>query len=157
MAVHRQRRRAGKDVVRRQPDVCGPPGEILQAAQSFCLQERAGDALQASRRFVIMTVLQGCAPLAQLDRASGYEPEGREFESLRARHFLCSHSINANPGRPCLRLHSGVPGLEPLEIRGTPARRLKNVGAPAGSSAVPMELDFISHFTQHSAFGCMLG
>ena len=30
------------------------------------------------------------APLAQLDRASGYEPEGREFESLRARHFPSS-------------------------------------------------------------------
>src|SRR5438874_13030843 len=29
------------------------------------------------------------APLAQLDRASGYEPEGREFESPRARHYLC--------------------------------------------------------------------
>src|SRR5713226_9461973 len=29
-----------------------------------------------------------CAPLAQLDRASGYEPEGREFESLRARQFF---------------------------------------------------------------------
>ena len=28
------------------------------------------------------------APLAQLDRASGYEPEGREFESLRARHKI---------------------------------------------------------------------
>ena len=28
------------------------------------------------------------APLAQLDRASGYEPEGREFESLRARHSV---------------------------------------------------------------------
>ena len=27
------------------------------------------------------------APVAQLDRASGYEPEGREFESLRARQF----------------------------------------------------------------------
>jgi hypothetical protein len=27
-----------------------------------------------------------CAPLAQLDRASGYEPEGREFESLGAHH-----------------------------------------------------------------------
>src|SRR5580698_8249401 len=26
------------------------------------------------------------APLAQLDRASGYEPEGREFESLSAHH-----------------------------------------------------------------------
>ena len=25
-------------------------------------------------------------PLAQLDRASGYEPEGREFDSLKARH-----------------------------------------------------------------------
>src|ERR1700728_4638827 len=30
------------------------------------------------------------APVAQLDRASGFEPEGREFESLRARH--------SNPG-----------------------------------------------------------
>ena len=30
------------------------------------------------------------APLAQLDRASGYEPEGREFESLRAHHILFS-------------------------------------------------------------------
>jgi hypothetical protein len=28
------------------------------------------------------------APLAQLDRASGYEPEGREFESLRAHHLF---------------------------------------------------------------------
>ena len=27
------------------------------------------------------------APVAQLDRASGFEPEGREFESLRARQF----------------------------------------------------------------------
>src|SRR4051794_20081216 len=27
------------------------------------------------------------APVAQLDRASGYEPEGRVFESLRAHHL----------------------------------------------------------------------
>ncbi len=27
------------------------------------------------------------APVAQLDRAPGYEPGGREFESLRARHL----------------------------------------------------------------------
>ncbi len=26
------------------------------------------------------------APVAQLDRVPGYEPGGREFESLRARH-----------------------------------------------------------------------
>ncbi len=29
------------------------------------------------------------APVAQLDRVSGYEPEGRRFESFRARHFFC--------------------------------------------------------------------
>ena len=28
-----------------------------------------------------------CAPVAQLDRASGYEPEGRMFESCRAHHI----------------------------------------------------------------------
>ncbi len=28
-----------------------------------------------------------CAPVAQLDRVPGYEPGGREFESLRAHHF----------------------------------------------------------------------
>ena len=35
----------------------------------------------------IYGVLKGRAPLAQLDRASDYESEGREFESLRARHL----------------------------------------------------------------------
>src|SRR5438128_1547826 len=28
------------------------------------------------------------APVAQLDRASGYEPEGRQFESVRAHHGI---------------------------------------------------------------------
>jgi hypothetical protein len=43
------------------------------------------------------------APLAQLDRASGYEPEGREFESLRAHHLFnllslrSSFWVNFNP------------------------------------------------------------
>src|SRR5258708_10323746 len=36
------------------------------------------------------------APLAQLDRASGYEPEGREFESLRA-HQISPGSSALNP------------------------------------------------------------
>src|SRR6478752_9673682 len=36
------------------------------------------------------------APVAQLDRASGYEPEGREFESLRAHHFMGASSDNIN-------------------------------------------------------------
>src|SRR5579863_571620 len=36
------------------------------------------------------------APVAQLDRASGYEPEGREFESPRAHHnppTLCCREL----------------------------------------------------------------
>jgi hypothetical protein len=32
------------------------------------------------------------APVAQLDRAPGYEPGGREFESLRAHQFTLSKS-----------------------------------------------------------------
>jgi hypothetical protein len=39
---------------------------------------------------------RGIAPLAQLDRASGYEPEGREFESLRAHH---SFQITTHPAK----------------------------------------------------------
>src|SRR5579871_4208143 len=31
------------------------------------------------------TLLVDCAPVAQVDRAAGFEPVGREFESLRAR------------------------------------------------------------------------
>src|SRR6185437_9910728 len=33
-----------------------------------------------------------CAPVAQLDRASGYEPEGRMFESCRAHHLLTRYN-----------------------------------------------------------------
>ncbi len=32
--------------------------------------------------------LNHSAPVAQLDRVPGYEPGGREFESLRARHLI---------------------------------------------------------------------
>jgi hypothetical protein len=35
------------------------------------------------------------APVAQLDRASDYESEGRTFESFRARHSTISHDIVA--------------------------------------------------------------
>ncbi len=33
------------------------------------------------------------APVAQLDRVSGYEPEGRAFESLRVRQSLRAHRL----------------------------------------------------------------
>jgi hypothetical protein len=43
--------------------------------------------LGESRKCNVVYTLTTVAPLAQLDRASGYEPEGREFESLRAHHL----------------------------------------------------------------------
>ena len=33
------------------------------------------------------SAMSKCAPVAQLDRVSGYEPGGRRFESFRARHI----------------------------------------------------------------------
>ena len=39
------------------------------------------------------------APVAQLDRVLGYEPSGREFESLRARHYLQSLIPCSSVGR----------------------------------------------------------
>ena len=33
------------------------------------------------------------APVAQLDRVPGFEPGGREFESLRARNFLAREKL----------------------------------------------------------------
>ena len=36
-----------------------------------------------------------CAPVAQLDRVLGFEPSGREFESLRARQFHKNNRIRA--------------------------------------------------------------
>ena len=38
------------------------------------------------------------APLAQLDRATGYEPVGREFESLRAHHSSANRRQERAPG-----------------------------------------------------------
>src|SRR5215813_7696338 len=40
------------------------------------------------RKFRYNQVAASDAPLAQLDRATGYEPVGREFESLRAHHLF---------------------------------------------------------------------
>ena len=51
-------------------------------------------AALSGERLGFVIILKSRAPLAQLDRASGYEPEGREFESLRARHSLsCMHFV----------------------------------------------------------------
>src|SRR5215471_12699488 len=50
---------------------------------------------------ILGVVLIWSAPVAQLDRASGYEPEGREFESLRA-HQRINLFKQENRPAPCL-------------------------------------------------------
>src|SRR6266699_3402612 len=61
-------------------------GRVPKSAGSRPLRrcKRFRQAVESRRKPVLRFVYR--APLAQLDRASGYEPEGREFESLRARH-----------------------------------------------------------------------
>src|SRR6202035_1136989 len=50
---------------------------------------RAIFGVAAARRLIVF------APVAQLDRAPGYEPGGREFESLRAHHnFQCLRTLS---------------------------------------------------------------
>ena len=52
-------------------------------------RSRGGDAVERVREAVIVRPLQ--ALVAQLDRASDFESEGREFESLRARQaYRCA-------------------------------------------------------------------
>jgi hypothetical protein len=56
------------------------------------------------------------APVAQLDRASGFEPEGREFESLRARHI---NQIPSGP-RPLRRSRASLAAPRRLARPATP-------------------------------------
>ena len=39
----------------------------------------------------MLAIILFVAPIAQLDRASGYEPEGRVFESLWAHHLSTTY------------------------------------------------------------------
>lgn len=73
------------------------------------------------------------APVAQLDRAAGYEPAGREFESLRARQddarlVDSEESENSRPARrhkyvpaPSRRYVRTVPIWNPGELPWDPA------------------------------------
>src|SRR5258708_117749 len=56
------------------------------------------------------------APLAQLDRASGYEPEGREFESLRAHHSKIRSVLGFTPLASRQSAHRFVAQHSPTQI-----------------------------------------
>src|SRR5438045_4678288 len=52
----------------------------------YARAENGATHLRGAKR--LLSARLRCAPVAQLDRASDYESEGRTFESFRARHFL---------------------------------------------------------------------
>ena len=56
---------------------------------------------------------RGCAPVAQLDRAPGFEPVGRGFKSLRARHRLCSCTEAPRTARVIDRTSNGLRRTRP--------------------------------------------
>ena len=57
-----------------------------------------------------------CAPLAQVDRASGYEPEGRMFESCRAHHKIPQKTAPRSPAH----MHETERETESILIRHFP-------------------------------------
>ena len=75
--------------MRRRPRRCGPPAGAAGRRRPVCRANRCAtlgnscDPPKRSRREGGSASPH--APLAQLDRASGYEPGGRRFESCRAR------------------------------------------------------------------------
>src|SRR5579864_60629 len=77
----------------------------LQSATHCCIECAAGqwnaDERTPVRSSACFRFSCNLAPLAQLDRASGYEPEGRELESLRAHH-----PFNSLPSIPALGFES---------------------------------------------------
>ena len=74
-------------------------------------------------RCAIIVRRSGNAPLAQLDRVSGYGPEGRGFESLKA----CQNKRSSRQGGPfCF----GIP--EGIRTRGLLARRRGRLATRGG-------------------------
>ena len=89
-----------------------------------------------------------CAPVAQLDRASDYESEGRTFESFRARHFF-KHL--ANP----LRGHSDLFEVGPPTFIGyaTGRTRAFSISSGAGMAAKVWKYDAVEQLDAATLIG----
>src|SRR5271168_4578196 len=74
-----------------------------------------------------MLIFLNRAPVAQLDRASGYEPEGREFESPRARHLIRVGSplqqIEVHSTSEIRAARWAKQDMNQMDLRTTPHRR----------------------------------
>jgi hypothetical protein len=85
----------------RAPDAAGSGIEgrpiSWDARDQRALNRHFGDSTESvapDRLLSCIAVNLSFAPVAQLDRAPGYEPGGREFESLRAHQFVLSTSTS---------------------------------------------------------------
>ena len=58
------------------------------AIAATCLYNAGPQSTGDLRRAITVAAKLKNAPVAQLDRVLGYEPSGREFESLRARQLF---------------------------------------------------------------------
>ena len=123
------------------PRGCRSPRRCGRAARKVQHRGRASfpDAKKKQRDAAIHAMMTGSAPLAQLDRVSGFEPEGRRFESCGARHSTLidedgetrdRRSREAGEHRGVERVHLGR-GQPQAELGAAP----RDVGGRAGPFA----------------------
>jgi hypothetical protein len=80
----------------------------------------------SENRFTLFRIMP-YALVAQLDRASDFDSEGREFESLRARHFTPEHATARMRGRLCAATHDQPPWRCPCLL---PGHKVRNGSLP---------------------------
>jgi hypothetical protein len=92
----------------------------VRAAGALAQRGNPADLPRNAPRTGALHYNPGYAPVAQLDRASGFEPEGREFESLRARHVPVKCPLRGMKPPPACSPPSrgGVTATDPLATFG---------------------------------------
>ena len=73
------------------------PSKRAAACFRLAIQIASIEASAEGRASLTVGILLTAAPVAQLDRASGYEPEGQQFESVRAHHFSPIYNSSKAP------------------------------------------------------------
>ena len=82
-------------------------GQVIESPLAICLE--IGEQRRRLTRCIPVSFAAYHAPVAQLDRVGGFEPLGREFESLRVRQYQrVSVYITANPFLFCRHFADSV-------------------------------------------------
>src|SRR5882762_6681811 len=97
------------------------------------------------------------APVAQLDRAPGYEPGGREFESLRAHHHI--FGLRNAAGQSSLSAAIRTPGRQQAEFdnpASAPGWTLPRSAAAVRSAAEDERRSREQSLRAHHNFPCLV-